>query len=410
MDCINGDKDIIYKISFIGDIMCELPLLKASKTCGKYNFDKVFAETKELFLRSDYVVGNLETVFAGEMAGYTDALYSFNTPDEFLDALCESGINLCVTANNHCMDRGILGLRRTLNELDKRGMEHIGTYLNRNDRDKGFIKKIGDLKLAFLAYTYGTGIKDNKEELPENMAYSVNLLLPQKVGSPIKYSRNNKKVSAIKKVLSKSISERKKLQIKKLLGKPVGAPRMDEIWDGMIDNKLLDILEKDIKQAKEQADIVVLNVHNGGQFNAEPGAFSEYIMKFCVKAGADIVVGHHPHVVQKFELIDKIPCIYSLGNYSISPSTPYMLFEELPQYSIVLHMYVTKRKKKLQFSILKIIENKHHELTVIDTYELFEKEKKPIELYNDVKVIYEKFTQKRVTEFNIQNEYLLYEE
>lgn len=80
------------KITFIGDIMCELPLLKASRTKNGYNFYGVFSHTQELFRKSDYVVGNLETVFAGKDMEYTNTLYSFNTPDEFLDALKTSGI------------------------------------------------------------------------------------------------------------------------------------------------------------------------------------------------------------------------------------------------------------------------------------------------------------------------------
>ena len=102
--------------------MCERPLLKACYSNKGYNFKSVFEVTKKLFNNSDYVIGNLETVFAGEEAGYTNSLYSFNTPDEFLDALKESGIDLFLTANNHCLDRGIEGLRRTVHELDSRNI------------------------------------------------------------------------------------------------------------------------------------------------------------------------------------------------------------------------------------------------------------------------------------------------
>ena len=109
------------KITIIGDIMCEPRLLKASKSKGHYNFDGVFQNVKDLFKESDYVIGNLETPLAGKEKGYTNGLFSFNTPDEFADAVKASGIDLVTTANNHCFDRGIDGMIRTLEVLEKKG-------------------------------------------------------------------------------------------------------------------------------------------------------------------------------------------------------------------------------------------------------------------------------------------------
>ncbi len=59
--------------------MCERPLLSASRSDKKYDFDFVFHGVKDKLRESDLVVGNLETVFAGEEAGYTNDVYSFNT-------------------------------------------------------------------------------------------------------------------------------------------------------------------------------------------------------------------------------------------------------------------------------------------------------------------------------------------
>lgn len=402
---VSGDS---CKISFIGDIMCEKPLLKASKSNAGYQFWNVFEGTKRLFSASDYVVGNLETVFAGAEAGYTKALYSFNTPDEFLDALKMSGINLCVTANNHCLDRGMEGLTRTLDALDQRGISHIGTYRSQEERDKVLIEKIGDTRIAFLAYTYGTGIKDNHFVLPEDKQYCVNLLMPQKIGSPIQY-RSNGSISLKGKIV-RHIPEEWRLKLKKKLKRPVGVPRVDELWDGLLDETLIDRLENDIKSAKAQADVVVLNIHNGGQFNKDPGKYSEYIMELCANVGADIIVGHHPHVVQRFERIHGVPCVYSLGNYSISPSTPYMLFENLPEYSVTFHVYLQNKKiKKLTFSILKIVEDKHGKLRVYDTADLYAKDSRRTEsLYRDIKAINLRFTNhQKVDNFRVQAEYEL---
>ena len=103
-------KNGIVKISFIGDIMCELPLLKASKNKNGYNFDKVFANVTDIFKESDYIVGNLETICAGEELELTKHLFSFNTPESFISSIKKSGIDMVTTATNHSLDRGIEGL------------------------------------------------------------------------------------------------------------------------------------------------------------------------------------------------------------------------------------------------------------------------------------------------------------
>ena len=107
-----NNKNII-KISFVGDIMCEYPYLKASKKKGKYNFDKTFEFLKKYLKNSDYVIGNLETPISN-ILGYTYDYYQFNTPESLLKSLKDAGFDLLTTANNHCLDRRIEGLKQTM--------------------------------------------------------------------------------------------------------------------------------------------------------------------------------------------------------------------------------------------------------------------------------------------------------
>ena len=83
------------KITVIGDIMCEPPVLKASrKKDGSYNFDGVFTHLRHLILESDYVIGNIEFPLGGEEVGYTDTFFKFNAPDSFADAVKNAGIDM----------------------------------------------------------------------------------------------------------------------------------------------------------------------------------------------------------------------------------------------------------------------------------------------------------------------------
>ena len=136
---------------------------------GEYDFYHNFTDVKKYFEESDYVVANLETVFAGEEVGYSD-FPMFNTPDSFLDALKDSGVDLVTTANNHCMDKWGDGLLRTIEILEEKGFDQIGTYASAEEREEIFIKDINGIKFAFLSYTYGT----NGLRVPEK--YMVNLM------------------------------------------------------------------------------------------------------------------------------------------------------------------------------------------------------------------------------------------
>ena len=103
------------RITFLGDIMCEPPVLAgARQPDGSYNFDYVFARSQTLLDEADYLVGNLETPLAGEEVGYSATYLAFNAPDAYADAIKKAGFNLISTSNNHTFDRGYAGMERTL--------------------------------------------------------------------------------------------------------------------------------------------------------------------------------------------------------------------------------------------------------------------------------------------------------
>src|SRR5699024_1225152 len=104
-----------------------------------------------------------------------------------------------------------------------------------------------------------------------------------------------------------------------------------------------------INYAKQNADIVIMCMHSGGQFHPEPGSFSKYMMNFFDENGVDLVVGNHAHVVQKADRFKSgMFGAYCLGNFSISPSSVYVLHEDLPDYSILLHVYISGESKRIR--------------------------------------------------------------
>ena len=166
-------EDVIKKakLTVTGDLMVHSWQYNEAynQETGVYDFSHNFSEVKTYFEESDLVIGNLETVFAGEDRGISD-YPNFNTPDAFGNALKDAGFNLLTTANNHCMDKGTDGLNRTIEVLDGLGIDHFGTYLTQEQRDTILVKDVNGIKIAFLSYTYGTN------GMPVSSDYSVNLL------------------------------------------------------------------------------------------------------------------------------------------------------------------------------------------------------------------------------------------
>ena len=139
------------RITFVGDIMCELSVLKAAKKGKTYDFNWCFDGVRDLLKQSDYRICNLETPMAGEKAGYSENFICFNAPDTYADALKNAGFDLVATANNHTFDRGYEGLVSTIKFLDEKGIPHTGTFLPGTPREEAYYFTLGDTKVAVIA-------------------------------------------------------------------------------------------------------------------------------------------------------------------------------------------------------------------------------------------------------------------
>lgn len=402
------------KISFLGDIMCEEPLLKASlNNKGEYNFDKIFEEIKTTFTESDYVVGNLETICVGEQYGLTNHLFNFNTPIEFLSAIKSSGIDLVTTATNHSLDRGIEGLKENIKNIEQHKLDYVGTNLNETD-ETIFYKDIQGVKVAFLNYTYGTNVHINENILSDNELFHINMLQSQQPEiERVKFKKKNKSLkSKLSQFVFKFISLKTWLKLKKSIGVNHNKAYQDNDIS-YISNNNLENIRKEIHKAKSNSDLVVMCMHSGGQFHPEPGEFSKYMMNFMAENEVDLIVGNHPHVVQESELFSNgVLGLYSLGNFSISPSSVYLIHEHLPKYSIMFHAYIDKSSKKIvkyTFSILRIVEYKDGSLSAFPINQLVNnlKANEVNGLKKDILYIYNTFTGYEKTIIDIQDEYSL---
>jgi poly-gamma-glutamate synthesis protein (capsule biosynthesis protein) len=82
------------------------------------------------------------------------------------------------------------------------------------------------------------------------------------------------------------------------------------------DPEELAAMEQDVRKLKEQADIVVVSCHWGVSSSKMICDYQKQIGRTAIEAGADIVIGHHPHVLQGVEIYKGKPIFYSLSNFA----------------------------------------------------------------------------------------------
>ncbi len=242
------------EIVFAGDAMQHEAQNKAAKQAdGSYSFDECFAAIAPYVEEADYAVVNLETPLGGApYSGYP----MFCAPDSYSEALKKAGFDLMLTANNHALDKRDKGAKRTLDVLDEQGLDHVGTYRNKADREKALplIKDINGFKIAFLNYTYGTnGIKVQNDVV-------VDYIDKTKIKKDIATARAN------------------------------------------------------------GAEVLCVCMHWGVEYVLLPNAQQKALADFLTEEGVDLIIGGHPHVIQPMEMRwskthnKKVFLIYSLGN------------------------------------------------------------------------------------------------
>jgi poly-gamma-glutamate synthesis protein (capsule biosynthesis protein) len=350
------------KLTFVGDIMCQREQSAAAwLRHGAYIYDQTFSAVTKLFAESDYVIGNLETPIAGSDLEYTSEPARFNTPATFLDALKNAGIDFLSTANNHCLDRGILGMQRTLENLQSRGFDYTGTYATKESSEQIFIKEIGGIKIALLSFTYGTNSEFYGVPLQDVETWRVDLLKKQPrlaIENIQKWSLR----SSIKAILPVRI----KLGISALLGRTnVRIP--DFVADNVNPSEInspahhyfLTRAKEKIQRAKNLADFVIVLPHLGGQYNPAPGDYHKWTMQWMAQSGVDAIIANHAHTPLRCEKFCN-GCIgaYALGNFCFTPYIGWFIPNSLSEYGVVLNLFISISERKITratYSIVKTI-------------------------------------------------------
>lgn len=246
------------KLLIAGDLMQHGPQIKAAlQPDGTYNYDECFARIKPELEWADVAIANFEVTLGGKpYSGYPQ----FRAPDEYLGAIIDAGFDVLLTANNHCLDSRRKGLERTIMMMDSLHVPHLGTYVNRQERDRSypFLIEQNGLRIVLLNFTYGTnGIAIEKPNV-------VNLMDTTEIAHDI------------------------------------------------------------LKAKEMEPDVIIAIPHWGIEYQTLPSPEQKKIADWLLRKGVDHVIGGHPHVAQPLELRNdgRNLVAWSLGNVISNQSKP----------------------------------------------------------------------------------------
>lgn len=213
-----------------------------------------FEDVAELFRNADLAFVNLETSVSTRGESEKKEGYGFRTDPKFLEVYTEAGIDIVSCANNHTRDFGMDALSDTFAHLDEYGIRYVGAGVNKTEAEKLEIFELNGITVGFTAI---------------NM---INM-------NPTWYATDER----------------------------AGLNCVDS-WECERQLELISEYDK-------RCDVLFVSVHWGLEYyNTITDEQQEFAHKLC-DSGADIILGHHPHVLQPIEAYQGSVIFYSMGNF-----------------------------------------------------------------------------------------------
>jgi len=215
------------------------------------NINYPLLKIQDYLKTGDIVFGNLETPITAGR-DIVDFEMVFRSNPGTEIALKQSGFSILSLANNHTPNFGNKGLMDTMKYLDSEGIKHIGAGKDNQEANRPVFMEVKGIKFAFLAY-------NDLDVVPASYEGGIN-------HPGTAFMRVEKMTEAV-------------------------------------------------KEAKTKADYVIVSMHSGTEYVNNPNDSQIKFAHEAIDAGADIIIGHHPHVVQTVEQYKGKYIFYSLGNF-----------------------------------------------------------------------------------------------
>ncbi|NMB02570.1 MAG: CapA family protein [Firmicutes bacterium] len=222
-------------------------------------WEHIFSEVAPFIQEADLAFANLESPI-GDKGRFINM---FQAPPEAVQGIAYAGFDVVSLANNHTLDFHIEGMFETMRLLEEHGIDWVGAGQDIHAARSPLIKEIGGIKVGFLSYTEMWFVYTRE---------------------PISWQATQ--------------------------DEPGVAPaRLETIVD-------------DVTKLRDLVDVVIVSVHWGKEYVHEPTAEQFTLARAAVDAGAHLVLGHHPHVLQGIEFYQHGVIAYSLGNFVFDINLP----------------------------------------------------------------------------------------
>ncbi len=246
-----------WTLNALGDIIEGRYVYKTMAAAG--DFTLPFSKTKDQLRAADVTLADLECTLADGIP-YPTMGFTFNSPAKAIAGLTESGIDAVNLANNHSYSGAASGFSQMLGNLTSAGITYFGGGKNFADAHKPEIITTHGLKIALLGYDAIPGSAEAGSASSGVAAIDIAPWFP---------------------------------------------------WD----EARIKQMEVDIKKAKTEADLVFVYYHWGTEYTHNANSDQRTVAHRAIDAGADVILGTHPHWVQGVEWYHGKLITYSLGNF-----------------------------------------------------------------------------------------------
>ena len=256
------DADTSLVLTMVGDLMFDRHVREAAEQHG---YGSLFRHVAPLFLQSDYSTANFEQPVVLD-EGYPRAphLNSFKADAAAVKALKDLNFTTVNLANNHMMDYGAAGLRDTCSTFAEAGLGVVGAGLDLEEAMQIDYRDINGVKIATLGFSNVFPLVREAAGKPEELGSADFAAAPGRAGV--------------------------------LTAKPANFVPL-------------------LREARQNADLVIVHLHMGQEYNSAISDEERELARTMADLGADIIVGHHPHVLKPVEIYNGAVILYSLGNF-----------------------------------------------------------------------------------------------
>ncbi len=255
------DDDDRVTFAFAGDILLDEGYAAGAAIRERGITNCFDAEAMDVMTGADIFLINNEFTYTNSTAPYPDKKYTFHANPSAAADLKEIGVDIVTLANNHTFDYQEVGLLDTLDALDAIGMPHIGAGHNLDEAKKPYYYNADGMTIAVISAT-------QIERYPNSETRGATDTLP-----------------------------------------------------GVFRSYDPALLYQVVAETKQKADFVIVCMHWGTEKMKTTDAGQVTQAQGLVDAGADLIIGDHPHILQEIGYIGDVPIIYSLGNYLFTSYT-----------------------------------------------------------------------------------------